>query len=90
VVLTQSSGVTVLAEGQTHQAPFTSRTLSGRTGRGDTCFATYLGMRLTSPPAKAARVAAAVTSLKQEKPGPWRGSLADVAAPADQATESGA
>ena len=78
VVLTQSSGVTVLAGGEIHQAPFTSRVLAGRTGRGDTCFASYLGTRLTSPPEQAARVAAAVTTLKQEKPGPWRGSLAQV------------
>jgi sugar/nucleoside kinase (ribokinase family) len=78
VVLTQSSGVTVLAEGQTYQAPFTSRLLAGRTGRGDTCFATYLGTRLTASPERAAQVAAAVTTLKQEKPGPWRGSQAEV------------
>ena len=77
VVLTQSSGVTVLAEGCIHRAPFTSRSLSGRTGRGDTCFATYLGCRLDCSPEEATRLAAAVTSLKQEKPGPWRGSLAE-------------
>jgi sugar/nucleoside kinase (ribokinase family) len=80
IVLTQSSGVTVLAAGAFHQAPFTPRSLAGRTGRGDTCFATYLGQRLTSSPAEAVRLAAAVTSLKQEQPGPWRGSLADAQA----------
>jgi sugar/nucleoside kinase (ribokinase family) len=78
VVVTQSSGVTVLAEGRVHEAPFTSRSLAGRTGRGDTCFASYLGRRLTVPPGEATRLAAAVTSLKQEKPGPWRGSLTAV------------
>lgn len=77
VVLTQSSGVTVLADGRIHRAPFTSRSLSGRTGRGDTCFATYLGCRLNDSPEEATRLAAAVTTLKQEKPGPWRGSLTD-------------
>lgn len=90
VVLTQSSGVTALAEGQIYQAPFTSRELAGRTGRGDTCFATYLGMRLSSPPERAVRVAAAVTSLKQETPGPWQGSLADIQTLVDQAPERGA
>lgn len=80
IVLTQSLGVTVLAEGRIHRAPFRSRSLEGRTGRGDTCFATYLGCRLSSPPDVATRWAAAVTSLKQEKPGPWRGSLEDVQA----------
>ena len=80
VVLTQSSGVTVFADGQIFQAPFAPRSLEGRTGRGDTCFATYLGQRLTASPEEATRVAAAVTTLKQEKPGPWHGSLADVEA----------
>jgi len=80
VVLTQSSGLTVFAEGQIHHAPFTPRSLAGRTGRGDTCFSTYLGRRLTGSPAEATRLAAAVTTLKQETPGPWRGSLADVEA----------
>ncbi len=80
VVVTQSSGVTVFAEGKLFQAPFTPRSLAGRTGRGDTCFATYLGKRLSSPPGEACRFAAAVTTLKQEKPGPWRGTLADVKA----------
>jgi sugar/nucleoside kinase (ribokinase family) len=78
IVLTQSSGVTVLADGQLHRAPFTPRSLAGRTGRGDTCFATYLGKRLSLGPAEATRWAAAVTTLKQEEPGPWRGSPEDV------------
>lgn len=62
-----------------HRAPFRSRTLDGRTGRGDTCFATYVGGRLSAEPGQAARLAAAVTSLKQECPGPWQGALADAA-----------
>ena len=78
IVLTQSSGVTVYADGQIYQAPFAPRSLAGRTGRGDTCFATYLGKRLTTSPAEATRWAAAVTTLKQERPGPWRGDLAEV------------
>jgi sugar/nucleoside kinase (ribokinase family) len=80
IVLTQSSGVTVFAAGQVFQAPFTPRSLAGRTGRGDTCFATYLGRRLTSSPEEATRLAAAITTLKQEQPGPWRGTLADAEA----------
>jgi sugar/nucleoside kinase (ribokinase family) len=78
IVLTQSSGVTVFAEGRIHQAPFTPRSLDGRTGRGDTCFATYLGYRLACVPEEATRLAAAITTLKQEKPGPWRGSIEDL------------
>jgi sugar/nucleoside kinase (ribokinase family) len=77
IIITQSSGVMVLVDDRILQAPFAPRSLDGRTGRGDTCFATYLGKRLTAPPEEAVRLAAAVTTLKQEKPGPWRGPLAD-------------
>ncbi|MDY6877439.1 MAG: PfkB family carbohydrate kinase [Chloroflexota bacterium] len=78
VVVTQSSGLTVYADGQIHEAPFTPRSLAGRTGRGDTCFATYVGKRLSAPTEEACHFAAAVTTLKQEQPGPWRGTLDDV------------
>jgi sugar/nucleoside kinase (ribokinase family) len=77
VLVTQSSGVTVFAEGRVHEAPFTSRSLVGRTGRGDTCFAVYLACRLTCSPDEATSLAAAVTTLKQEQRGPWRGTVAD-------------
>lgn len=80
IVLTESSGVTVLAEGRIFHAPFTPRSLSGRTGRGDTCFHTYLGKRLSASPREATRLAAAVTTLKQERPGPWRGTLEEAEA----------
>ncbi len=78
IVLTQSSGVTVYVDGEIHQAAFTPRSLAGRTGRGDTCFMTYLGKRLSASPAEACRWAAAVTTLKQEKPGPWDGDIVAV------------
>jgi len=78
VVITQSSGVTVYAAGQIYDAPFTPRSLAGRTGRGDTCFAAYVGKRLDSSPEEAVRIAAAVTTLKQENPGPWKGTMDDV------------
>jgi sugar/nucleoside kinase (ribokinase family) len=80
IVLTQSSGVTVHAEGRTHFAAFTPRSLAGRTGRGDTCLATYLTKRLACSPEEACRWAGAVTTLKQELPGPWRGTPGEVEA----------
>ncbi len=80
IVLTQSAGVTVYADGEAHFAPFTPRSLAGRTGRGDTCLATYLTKRLSASPAEACAWAGAVTTLKQEQPGPWRGSVADAMA----------
>ncbi len=75
IVITQSSGVTVLADGDFYEAPFTPRSLNGRTGRGDTCFSIYVGKRLSDSPLVASRHAAAVTSRKQEQPGPWNGRL---------------
>jgi sugar/nucleoside kinase (ribokinase family) len=80
VLVTESEGLTVLAGGQIHQAPFRPRSLRGRTGRGDTCLATYLGLRLSAPPEEATQLAAAITTLKLEKPGPWTGTRADAEA----------
>ena len=80
VLVSESAGLTVFANGQIHQAPFRPRSLRGRTGRGDTCLATYLGTRLSAPPKEATRLAAAITTLKLEEPGPWRGTLADARA----------
>jgi len=78
IILTQSSGVIVLADGNFHYAPFTPRSLAGRTGRGDTCFSTYIAKRLTEDAETACRWAAVVTSLKQEKQGPWKGTSKEV------------
>jgi sugar/nucleoside kinase (ribokinase family) len=80
IVLTESAGVTVHADGRVFHAPFTPSSLSGRTGRGDTCFSTYLSRRLTASAEEATRLAAAVTTLKQEHPGPWRGTVGEAEA----------
>ena len=72
VVLTHASGVRVLSGGQLSFAPFDARTLEGRTGRGDTCMASYLSARLQGhDPAWATLWAAALTSMKMEKDGPF-------------------
>jgi len=78
IMLTRPQGVLVYAGGEFHRAPFNPRGVRGRTGRGDTCFASYLGRRLTAGPEEACRFAAAMTSLKLEQPGPFRGSMGDV------------
>jgi len=79
VVLTRQEGVLVLAEGQFHAAPFRPRSLAGRTGRGDSCFAAYLGRRLLGDvPKEAVEFAAELTTMKLEQPGPFRGSIVDV------------
>ncbi len=73
VVLTHARGVLVYADGAPYEASFTPRSLAGRTGRGDTCFAAYLARRLSAPPDEACRFAAEVTSIKMETPGAFRG-----------------
>jgi sugar/nucleoside kinase (ribokinase family) len=78
IVLTQSSGVTVYADNEIHQAPFSPKSLAGRTGRGDTCFTSYITMRLDHSAKVACDWAGVITSMKQEVPGPWRGTVEDV------------
>jgi sugar/nucleoside kinase (ribokinase family) len=78
VMVTHNSEVIVLREGKFVRAPFTPRNLSGRTGRGDTCFAAYLFWRLSYCPQDAVNYAAALTSLKMESPGIFRGTMEDV------------
>jgi len=70
--------VLVYAGEQAYEVAFTPRSMDGRTGRGDTCFATYVGKRLSASLEEACRFAAAVTTLKMERPGPFRGTLAEV------------
>ena len=45
-------------------SPFKNRNLSGRPGRGDTSFTTYITERLAKNPEDAIQYAAALTSLK--------------------------
>jgi len=78
VVLTHGKGVLVYADGHFHAAPFRTREMKGRTGRGDTCIAAYLGKRFTASPAEAAIWAAALTSLKMETEGPFDREIKEV------------
>jgi len=78
IVLTHRNGVLVLAGGQFYEAPFCPRQLVGRSGRGDTCIASYVAKRLNSSPEEATIWAAAVTSLKLEAEGPIKRKIDDV------------
>ena len=61
--------------------PVKSRNLSGRTGRGDTVFGSYIAMRtLGAEMDEALRYATACVSLKMETPGPFAGTRNDVEA----------
>jgi sugar/nucleoside kinase (ribokinase family) len=78
VLITRADGVLARVEGQTLYAPFSNKSVVGRTGRGDTTFAGYMARRLTHSPAEALTFAAALVSLKMEEPGPFSGTLQDV------------
>ena len=59
--------------------PVKSRSLAGRTGRGDTVFGSYIAMRCLGADLKEAlRYATACVSLKMETPGPFAGTREDV------------
>jgi sugar/nucleoside kinase (ribokinase family) len=78
IVLTHRAGLLVYVDGGYHQAGFFPRSLVGRSGRGDTCLASYVARRLVATPAEATVWAAALTSLKMEAEGPFRRPVADV------------
>lgn len=78
VMVTHHTEVLVYDGDTFHSEPLRPRGLSGRSGRGDTCFATYVSERLRHGAADALRTAAGLTSLKMEKPGPFNGTRADV------------
>jgi sugar/nucleoside kinase (ribokinase family) len=80
IVLTHKDGVLIYADGEFTDVGFFPRRMNGRSGRGDTCIGTYVAMRLSKPPREAGIWAAAVTSLKMEDLGPFKRSIADVAA----------
>lgn len=77
ILLTSARGVLAFVGGEYYEAAFVNRGVTGRTGRGDTCFSTYVACRLHLSPGEACALAAAVTSLKMEQPGPYRGTRED-------------
>jgi sugar/nucleoside kinase (ribokinase family) len=80
VMVTHSSEVLVTDGRRTFRAPFDPANLSGRTGRGDTCFGSYMTWRMSHGMEESVRYAAALTSIKMESPGPFRGTREEVLA----------
>ena len=78
IVLTHRDGIVVYAEGKFYEATFYPEPLIGRSGRGDTCIASYAAKRLSAPPAEAIIWSAALTSLKMEADGPIKKTKTDV------------
>ncbi|HIP92061.1 MAG TPA: carbohydrate kinase [Thermotoga sp.] len=71
VILTYRDGVFLYAFGNLYHEPFSGWTIEGRTGRGDTCIATYLALRTDKDPQEALKISAEITSRKMKKPGPY-------------------
>jgi sugar/nucleoside kinase (ribokinase family) len=80
IMITHNTEVLVYEGKNIYTQPLKPRNLSGRSGRGDTCFSTYITERLNRPIEEALLFAAATVSLKMEKPGPFnlgRGAVED-------------
>lgn len=77
-VITHHTELIAITESEVVFSPFKSRSLIGRTGRGDTSFTAYIAERFTKGPAEAVKFAAALTSLKMEIPGPFKKARQDV------------
>jgi sugar/nucleoside kinase (ribokinase family) len=80
VMITHASEVILYDGERLFRAPFNPSNLSGRTGRGDTCFVSYMSRRLSHGIEESLRYSAALTSIKMEKPGPFSGTIEDVLA----------
>jgi sugar/nucleoside kinase (ribokinase family) len=78
VLITHSSEALLYDGKELFATPFNPSNLSGRTGRGDTCFAAYMTRRLNHGIEESLLYAAALTSIKMEKPGPFGGTIDEV------------
>ncbi|MCM0650811.1 PfkB family carbohydrate kinase [Clostridium swellfunianum] len=78
IMITHNTEVLVYNGKNYYTAPLKPRNLSGRTGRGDTCFSAYITERLKEGIEKALIYAAALVSAKMETPGPFKGTRKDI------------
>ncbi len=78
VVITHRDGLLVYADGNFYEEKFLPKEIIGRSGRGDTCIASYTAKRLSASPQEATVWAAAVTSLKMEAEGPFQQTIEEV------------
>ena len=78
VMITNARGALVRHKGKSYFERFTNTNVSGRTGRGDTVFASYLVRRMDYDVADSLRFAVTLCSIKMETPGPFAGTLKEV------------
>ncbi|MGA2175041.1 MAG: PfkB family carbohydrate kinase [Verrucomicrobiota bacterium] len=79
IMITHAQGVLARVNGRTLYEKFSNNSMAGRTGRGDTTFAAYLSRRLDHDAEESLKFAAALVSIKMETPGPFKGTMEDVA-----------
>jgi len=78
VLITHRDGLLVYADGNFYEEKFLPKEIIGRSGRGDTCIASYTAKRLSASPQEATVWTAAVTSLKMEAEGPFQRNIEEV------------
>ena len=78
IMITHNTEVLIYDGKEMYTEPLKPRNLSGRSGRGDTTFSSYITERLTKSIPESLLTAAALVSLKMEKLGPFKGSRQDV------------
>ena len=78
VIITHKNGVLVYDGINVYQQPFILDKIIGRSGRGDTCGASYVYKRLSLEPREAIKWAAAATSLKMESDSPLKSSHEEI------------
>ena len=78
IMITHNKEVLIYNGKKHYTCPLKPKNLSGRTGRGDTCFSAYITERLNKGIEDALLFASALVSLKMEKPGPFKGTRDDV------------
>ena len=78
VIITHKNGVLVYDGINVYQQPFILNKIIGRSGRGDTCGASYVYKRLSLEPREAIKWAAAATSLKMESDTPLKNTKEEI------------
>ena len=78
IMVTHNKEVLIYNGKKDYTCPLKPRNLSGRTGRGDTCFSAYITERLDKDIESTLLFASALVSLKMEKPGPFTGTRDEV------------
>jgi sugar/nucleoside kinase (ribokinase family) len=71
IMITHYTEVIIYDGKKVYRQPLKPRNLSGRSGRGDTCFSVYIAERLYNSIEDSLLTAAAAVSLKMENPGPY-------------------